>query len=88
LDDNLRPAGGVLESVTGTGASGLVAVLDEDDEDDERAPLARGVEWVAVAGCAGCGVAASEPAAACAVAGSAQIIVQAIGASKRRIRRA
>jgi hypothetical protein len=90
LADSLRPAGGVSDAGTGTGASELVEELvddgDEDDDDETLGALASaGVVDAARAGCGG--VVPAPAAAACAVAGAASPSTHAIETISRRITR-
>jgi hypothetical protein len=90
--DSRRPGGGVFEAAIGIGASGFVAddeeEEDEDDDADEAALFSALAVPVAPASVAGCGGLPSEPAAACALTGSAQAATHAIGTSSARITRA
>jgi hypothetical protein len=78
----------VFDAATGTGASGFVAVEDEDDDADDEAPVVVRAEGVAPASGAGCGGLPSDPAAACAEELVAHTRMHAIGTSRRRITRA
>jgi hypothetical protein len=82
----------VFDAAIGIGASGFVAVddeeEDEDDDADEDALVAALAACVAPASGAGCGGLPSEPAAASAPAGSAHATMHAIGTSSARITRA
>jgi hypothetical protein len=86
LGDSRRPAGGVFDGGTGIGASGFVGELDEEEADGWLFVVAP--ERADAPICAGRGALPSEPAAACAAAGSAQPNAHAIGTSRRRITRA
>ncbi len=87
LGESLRPAGGVFDGATGIGASGFVEDVDFEEDDDWCALLVVCASALDAIG-AGCGALASEPGAACAAAGSAQLKAHAIGRSERRTTRA